>query len=102
HEGDTVVYTLLEQSPADQNGHAAATFLEVLLFIWSHATDPLHLCKGARVALLPFHWRQVSPAHVTSEEIFTAVSDHPEKGLIRLDDFTGEIPDEDPHNICVD
>src|SRR5260370_10019702 len=102
HKSDTLIPTLFEQSPANQYGHAASAFLQELLLIGLGGACLLQLCYGACVAVTPFRWRQVCPAHTTGAKILTVAFTHAAEPFIGLANLPFKIPDEDPHDISVD
>ena len=65
-------------------------------------SDCLHLCQGARFALLPFRRGQVGPSHTARDQILTTVSDDAKEGLVGIDDPTVGMPDDDADDVGVD
>ena len=93
----------LEGRHADEHGHAAAVFPEVLLL--ERLQSPAHFELGhpaSFVAITPFRGSQVRPVQATRDEILAVVSHHGEERVIRLENPTFELPDEDPDDVGVD
>src|SRR5713101_8284240 len=101
YESHTLIPACFEESGADQHGHAAAVFPEVLLLERLDGSGRLCLCDGPFVAVTPFRRSQVRPAQATRDEIFTPVLHHVEKRFIGVDNLTFRVPDDDPHDIGV-
>src|SRR6516225_48490 len=101
YKRDPFVTASLKNGAAYQNGHAAAIFAKVLFFEWLKYSRGHDFFLRALVALTPFGRCQFCPGHTTRNKIRTAVSQHPEKGFVSLDNFTFQIPDVDPNNVSV-
>ena len=80
----------------------ACHLLDLLPFMGLCDSDCLHLCQGARFALLPFGRGQVGPSHTARDQILTTVSDDAKKGLVGIDDPTVGMPDDDADDVGVD
>src|SRR5262249_60251354 len=102
YECNAFLSAFFEQRTAGQHGDAAAILPEELLFIGLYGRSGLDLGHRAFVALAPFRRRQLRPPHRTRQEIVTAVLDHAEKRIIRLENPTLEIPEADSDDVGVD
>src|SRR5215472_14443100 len=102
HESNTFISPFFEEGSAEQYGHPAAVFPEILFLEGLEPPRLLHLCHGTFVAVAPFWRSQVSPADATRNKIFPAVSHHLEQRFIGLDYPAIQIPHEDPDNVSVD
>src|SRR5262249_1872935 len=102
YECDAFLAAFLEQRTAGQHGDAAAVLPEELLLIGLYGRSGLDFGHRAFVALAPFRRRQLRPPHRTRQEIVTAVLDHAEKRIVRLENPTLEIPEADSDDVGVD
>src|ERR1700676_2031426 len=69
YESNTFLSAFFEARRADQHGHTAAVFPEILLLERLHGSGPLQLFNGLCIAPAPFRRRQVRPAWATGHEI---------------------------------
>src|SRR6202043_348257 len=102
HESDALTPASFEGRRADQHGHTAAIFPEILFFVWLKSPGRVQYWEGAFVALAPFGRRQVCPAHLTRDEIPTVVPHHQKKRVIGLENPAFRLPNEDADNVGVD
>src|SRR5215831_4647101 len=102
HESNTFISPFFEEGSAEQYGHPAAVFPEILFLEGLEPPRLLYLCHGTFVAVAPFWRSQVSPADATRNKIFTVVSHHVKKRFIGLNNLTFKVPNTDPNNVRVD
>src|SRR5260370_36993529 len=76
YESHTLIPACFEESGADQHGHAAAVFPEVLLLERLDGSGRLCLCDGPFVGVTPFHRGAGRPAQATRSWPSAAVLPH--------------------------
>src|SRR4029453_12222792 len=98
---DAFVPSCVTQSSADQHGDTTAILPEELLLIGLNRPRRLEIRRRAFVSLAPFSWRQIGPAHITRDEIFTTVLQQVEKRVIDLQNPSVEVKNENADNVGI-
>src|SRR5208337_395072 len=101
-ESDALVSAFFEDRPANQHGHTATIFTEILFLERMCRSGPIQLFKSLFVSLAQFRRCQVRPADAAREEVLTIVSNHAEKRVICVIDLAIQIPDDDTDDVGVD
>ena len=101
-EANALICILFEHRPADQHGHAASVFTQILLLEWRERPDQLQLRDVACVEVAPFRRRQHRTLQASRGEILAVVPHDAQKRVIGLKYATFEVPDHDPDDIGID